>query len=172
MAGGDHHSGGATQGPHRPAQAGCGHQLRVQPRPDAVGGEYPAGDPGKGLGLPAAVIGHRHRGVGKAPLQVVRQTLAGPGHGVPVHAVRPRAHDAPEPGGAKGQVPIKGVLDPGAVQLSQAGGQLRIPRLRPPPGIFRADFLFCPHCFSSIIFVPDTTIAYPEAAHNICGQKL
>ena len=53
--------------------------------------------------------------------EIPRHPLAGAAHGIDVHPVGAGAQDAPDPGGAEGEIPVEGVL-PG---FFIHGGKLR-----------------------------------------------
>ena len=148
VAGGDHHARGAAQRPHGIAQAGGGHQSGIDVGPDAVGGKHVCGDPGKQVGMDAAVIadGDAARFGREALDDVICQSLGSPGHGIHVHPVGAGAQHAPQAAGAEFQVPVEGVLDPGLVacHAAQLLPQLFLPHAA-EPGPISIQHFFCYH---------------------------
>ena len=103
MAGGDDHARVAAQGAHRKGKHGCGHQGAVDQGAQALFGQHAGGDVGKVPGAEPGVVGDGH-GTPARLQQVVRQALAGPGHGVLVHAVGAHAQGAAQAARAEGQL--------------------------------------------------------------------
>ena len=110
VRGGDHDPGAAPQLPHSKGHRRHGHQLRPNVDLHPIGSEDPGRNLGKKLAVNAAVEAD---GNGRRPevlLQVVRQALGSLGNGIKIHPIGSGSDDAPQAPGAKGQIPVKGVL--------------------------------------------------------------
>ena len=107
MAGGDVDAGDAAILPHGEGQLGCGAQRLEQADGDAVGGHDLGGLPGEGLGVVPAVKADGHAplgGLGSLLQDHLGKGLGGVADDVDVHPVKAHAHNAPQAGGAEGQL--------------------------------------------------------------------
>jgi len=89
---------------------------------DAVGGKNASAAFGKEPAVVTAVVTDGHpdlREVGKIPFQIVAETLCGGPHGVNVHPVGTRSHDAAQSAGTKLQILVKRVNEFGFVGIGK-----------------------------------------------------
>ena len=121
MRGGYHHTGYGSLGADGVAEFGGGTDVIEQEHMQAVGAEHIGRDARELLAVVAAVKRDADAEVIALYMRtdIIGESLGGHAHGVFVHAVRADSHDAAQAAGTEFQIPVKRILKPGGVLVTQ-----------------------------------------------------